>query len=286
MRLDDRALQRAGGDAQPCHDDAGRRRALGWPGGGRPPRLTDVREVELRDAAAELGVAFLETFDYPDGALEKVAEIEAVRERFLGDIVRCLRSHRPQVVVTFGPEGGYGHPDHKVVSRMTVQAFARSGDPSAYEFEALALGACPGHPASSTSRRRPRRRSNRSSCRRSCRSRLESPSRVSRKRNCAPSPITARKRRSGNRYACSSKPRAASKSSPWLVAPLIYQRMTSLPESSRHLPKLSPVAWGRTARPSSNGPASPRSRARAKAGSGTYRGGRRRRLPGRPAARH
>src|SRR6202040_2450671 len=37
-------------------------------------RLADVREIELRDAAAELGVTFLETFDYPDGALERVEE--------------------------------------------------------------------------------------------------------------------------------------------------------------------------------------------------------------------
>src|SRR5207248_5789621 len=29
-------------------------------------QLTDVRELELRDAAGELGVAFLEIFDYPD----------------------------------------------------------------------------------------------------------------------------------------------------------------------------------------------------------------------------
>lgn len=103
-------------------------------------RLSDVREFELRDAAAELGVRFLEVFDYPDGALEKVEEVDAVRERFVGDIVRCLRSHRPQVVVTFGPEGAYGHPDHKVVSRLTVQACAISGQATTYELEALALG--------------------------------------------------------------------------------------------------------------------------------------------------
>lgn len=109
--------------------------------------LTDVRELELGAAAAELGVAFLETFDYPDGALEKVEDVEPVRERFLGDIVHCLRSHRPQVVVTFGPEGTYGHPDHKVVSRMTVQACTLSGDPSAYELEALALGLSPWSPS-------------------------------------------------------------------------------------------------------------------------------------------
>jgi LmbE family N-acetylglucosaminyl deacetylase len=103
-------------------------------------RLTDVREQELRDAAHELGVRFVEIFDYPDGALEKVEEVESVRDRFVGDIVRCLRMHRPQVVVTFGPEGAYGHPDHKVTSRLTVQACTLTGDPSAYELEALALG--------------------------------------------------------------------------------------------------------------------------------------------------
>src|SRR5437879_5245521 len=109
--------------------------------------LTDVRALELRDAATELGVDFLEIFDYPDGALERVEEVEAVRERFLGDIVRVLRSHRPQVVVTFGPEGAYGHPDHKVVSRMTVQACTLSGEGAAYELEALALGIAPWSPS-------------------------------------------------------------------------------------------------------------------------------------------
>jgi N-acetyl-1-D-myo-inositol-2-amino-2-deoxy-alpha-D-glucopyranoside deacetylase len=57
-----------------------------------------------------------------------------------------IRSHRPQVVVTFGPEGAYGHPDHKVVSRMTVQACALSGDPAAYELDAVALGIAPWSP--------------------------------------------------------------------------------------------------------------------------------------------
>jgi LmbE family N-acetylglucosaminyl deacetylase len=110
-------------------------------------RLTDVRELELRDAATELGVTFLETFDYPDGALERVEEVAAVRERFVGDIVRSLRGHRPQVVVTFGPEGAYGHPDHKVVSRLTVQACTLSGDPVAYDLEALAIGVSPWSPS-------------------------------------------------------------------------------------------------------------------------------------------
>jgi N-acetyl-1-D-myo-inositol-2-amino-2-deoxy-alpha-D-glucopyranoside deacetylase len=113
-----------------------------WAGraAGELRRLTDVRELELRNAAADLGVDFVEVFDYPDGALPKVEEVDAVRERFVGDIVRCLRTHRPHVVVCFGPEGAYGHPDHKVVNRLTVQACALSGDPAAYAMEALSLG--------------------------------------------------------------------------------------------------------------------------------------------------
>ena len=110
-------------------------------------RLGDVRELELRDAAAELGVRFVEVFDYPDGALEKVEEVDDVRNRFVGDIVRCLRVHRPQVVVCFGPEGTYGHPDHKVMSRLTVQACTMAGDASAYELEAVALGISPWSPS-------------------------------------------------------------------------------------------------------------------------------------------
>jgi N-acetylglucosamine malate deacetylase 2 len=118
---------------------------------GRAPgdlrALTDIRALELRDAATELGVDFLEIFDYPDGALDRVEEVEAVRTRFLGDVVRVIRGHQPQVVVTFGPEGAYGHPDHKVVSRMTVQACALSGDATAYELEGVALGIAPWSPS-------------------------------------------------------------------------------------------------------------------------------------------
>jgi LmbE family N-acetylglucosaminyl deacetylase len=110
-------------------------------------RLTDVREDELRTAATALGVTFVEVFDYPDGALETVEEVEETRQRFIGDIVRCMRMHRPQVVLTFGPEGAYGHPDHKVVSRLVVQACTLSGDASAYELESLAVGLLPWSPS-------------------------------------------------------------------------------------------------------------------------------------------
>ena len=109
--------------------------------------LTDVREMELREAGRALGVASVEVLDYPDGALEKVEEVEATRDRCLGDIVRAIRTHRPQVVITFGPEGVYGHPDHKAVSRLTVQACSLAGDSNRFELESTALGISPWYPS-------------------------------------------------------------------------------------------------------------------------------------------
>jgi N-acetyl-1-D-myo-inositol-2-amino-2-deoxy-alpha-D-glucopyranoside deacetylase len=50
---------------------------------------------------------------------------EAVRE-----LVAVMREVRPQVVVTYDENGGYGHPDHIQAHRVTVAAFDASGDPA------------------------------------------------------------------------------------------------------------------------------------------------------------
>ena len=49
---------------------------------------------------------------------------EAVRE-----LVAVVREVRPQVVVTYDANGGYGHPDHVQAHRVTVAAFDAAGDP-------------------------------------------------------------------------------------------------------------------------------------------------------------
>ena len=49
---------------------------------------------------------------------------EAVRE-----LVAVVREVRPQVVVTYDENGGYGHPDHIQAHRVTVGAFDAAGDP-------------------------------------------------------------------------------------------------------------------------------------------------------------
>src|SRR6478609_11088012 len=84
-----------------------------------------VRETELMAAAKELGVHEVTLLGYPDGALDSVdpAAAQAV-------IAGHLRRIRPQVVVTFGPEGAYGHPDHIAISQLTTAAIVCAADPS------------------------------------------------------------------------------------------------------------------------------------------------------------
>jgi N-acetyl-1-D-myo-inositol-2-amino-2-deoxy-alpha-D-glucopyranoside deacetylase len=42
-----------------------------------------------------------------------------------GALVEVLAQVRPQVVVTYGPDGGYGHPDHVRAHQVTMAAVAR-----------------------------------------------------------------------------------------------------------------------------------------------------------------
>jgi LmbE family N-acetylglucosaminyl deacetylase len=82
-----------------------------------PDELAAMREAELRDAARELGIRDVRFLDYPDGALDCVDAREAAA-RIAAHIDRV----RPHVVLTCGPEGGYGHPDHIAISQFTTAA--------------------------------------------------------------------------------------------------------------------------------------------------------------------
>ena len=85
--------------------------------------LGAVREGELRAAAAELGVQRVQVLDYPDGALQDH------RSSLGAAIAGLMRRFHPDTVITFGADGGYGHPDHVAVSWLTTAAFrALAGD--------------------------------------------------------------------------------------------------------------------------------------------------------------
>jgi LmbE family N-acetylglucosaminyl deacetylase len=97
-------------------------------GPGHPGRegLARIREAELRDAVRVLGVRELMLLGYQDGALDQVDPREAIAR-----IAGHIRSVRPHVVLTFAPDGGYGHPDHIAISQFTTAAIVASADPRA-----------------------------------------------------------------------------------------------------------------------------------------------------------
>jgi LmbE family N-acetylglucosaminyl deacetylase len=93
--------------------------------------LGEVREREVRAACEVLGVSWLRFLDLDDGGVEAVlgAEEEAAT---LEKIVRAIRELRPQIVITFGPDGLYGHADHIAIGQLTTNACALASDLNAF----------------------------------------------------------------------------------------------------------------------------------------------------------
>jgi len=90
---------------------------------GDPVEVGRVREAELRKAASVLGVRETSILSYPDGCVDAVPAATAIRA-----IASHIRRIRPQVIVTFGPDGAYGHPDHIAVSQFTTAAALCAAD--------------------------------------------------------------------------------------------------------------------------------------------------------------
>jgi len=72
-----------------------------------------------------LGIRELSLLDYRDQELDRANPREAVAR-----IVAHLRRARPDVVITFGPDGAYGHPDHIAICQFTTAAVVAAADPS------------------------------------------------------------------------------------------------------------------------------------------------------------
>ncbi|MEZ4767303.1 MAG: PIG-L family deacetylase [Caldilineales bacterium] len=104
-----------------------------------PETLWQVRQEELRCAAGSLGVRDLIFLNYRDSGMagtdqngDPRAFINAPEDEVVGRLVGVLRDLKPQVVITFDPTGGYGHPDHIAIHRHTVAAFEAAADTSRY----------------------------------------------------------------------------------------------------------------------------------------------------------
>ena len=83
--------------------------------------LGDLRVRELTCAARVIGVSRTWVWDLPDGGLAKLPE-GVLAER----VAATLAEWRPEIVITFGPDGITGHPDHVAISAATRQAWERT----------------------------------------------------------------------------------------------------------------------------------------------------------------
>lgn len=83
--------------------------------GTKPEAAGEIRELELLRAAKHLGIEVY-FLDYQDGELST-----ADPEKLLAHIACWIDTVQPQVILTFGPDGVSGHPDHVTISHIVTQ---------------------------------------------------------------------------------------------------------------------------------------------------------------------
>jgi LmbE family N-acetylglucosaminyl deacetylase len=105
-----------------------------------PSTLGAVRRAEDESAWRALGREpdRHEWLGLPDG---QVADVPF--EEVVAAVARILDEENPAVVVTFGPDGVFGHPDHIAIGAATDEAFARLRSEDRSGFRRLAHGAVP-----------------------------------------------------------------------------------------------------------------------------------------------
>ncbi len=101
--------------------------------------IGSVRRQELACSALTLGLTDHVVLDYRDSGMvgtpanqHAAAFVNADTQQVVEQLVYQIRSFRPQVVLTFGPDGLYGHPDHIAIWRHTTEAFHQAADPAAF----------------------------------------------------------------------------------------------------------------------------------------------------------
>jgi LmbE family N-acetylglucosaminyl deacetylase len=93
----------------------------------------DIRRGELRDACRAMGIGEPVFLGYGDSGMEGWGPpagslVLADPDEVIGRIVDVIVRLRPAIVVTFDPNGIYGHPDHRAISRLASAAYRRTAD--------------------------------------------------------------------------------------------------------------------------------------------------------------
>ncbi len=104
--------------------------------------LASRRAAELEESCRVLGVHRLVSLGYADSGLHGDAEAAAggsvplcrvPLEESAAALAAVLREEAADVVVTYDPNGGYGHPDHVRVHELSVRAAELAATPRVFE---------------------------------------------------------------------------------------------------------------------------------------------------------
>jgi len=77
--------------------------------------LKQTRSDEARKVAKILGIKNLSLKDYPDNGVDQF------EDKLTSDIRQTIKEVNPNLVITYDESGGYGHPDHIIVSKVTTE---------------------------------------------------------------------------------------------------------------------------------------------------------------------
>jgi LmbE family N-acetylglucosaminyl deacetylase len=105
--------------------------------GHDPAAVVAMRRAELEASCAVLGVTELEVLDYADSGMmgwptndQPGAFWTTPVEQAAGRLAALMEHYRPDVVVTYDPNGFYGHPDHIQAHRVTMAALEQTQLPA------------------------------------------------------------------------------------------------------------------------------------------------------------
>lgn len=100
-----------------------------------PETLAAVREQEMLCAAHTLGIEQVTFLGYRDSGMAGTednqypnAYVNSIEEDVVPRLVKIIRRLRPQVILTFEPYGGYGHPDHLTIHKHAHAAITAAAD--------------------------------------------------------------------------------------------------------------------------------------------------------------
>ena len=106
--------------------------------------ISEIRQRELKCACDILGIEGPHYLGYRDSGMAGTPDNEhpgsffqADLDEATGRVVEAIRMYRPEVILTFEPNGGYGHPDHIKACELATRAFHLAGDSARYPEQGL-----------------------------------------------------------------------------------------------------------------------------------------------------